>query len=607
MPLAVAVLLLLAAGGCTPFVGVSRSADGTAREASALDSDRLSTASRNVLSEYGLLESFDNEPAPGIAQLHRVMVAEDGEPDQLFALAEASYLHARNVGSRPRYLAAAVYAYAFLFADGYGASPSRFDPRLRLAADLYNHALALAFATDDGSAVVPRADRVALPFADIDVAFFPDARRLGGHVLTQFVPVRDLEVRGLAMRYRRPGLGAPLAASIAPPSAPGAPAHDLLAQQVLLPVTLLLRIPDARRALVEGRPLSGTLDLYLAGEPEALTISGERVPLEVEPTAALALGLSKVPVLEREITRFVGIRSGGQSATILASLEPYRPGRIPVVFVHGTFSSAMRWAEMINRLQADPEIRRRYQFWFFTYDSSNPIAYSALRLRRFLTSAAAKLDPHHEDAAMSRMVLIGHSQGGLLVKMMVVDSGNAIWDKVSTVPLDDPRISPPSREILREGLVVTPLPLVRRVVFVSTPHRGSFVAARQLVSGLVRRVVRLPGGLATLAADLARHPDLVVERGFMMPTAIDNMSPRNRFLQALSEIPVAPGVHAHSIISVSTDGPVEEANDGVVEYASAHIDGVDSELVVRSRHSTLSTPATMEEVRRILLLHLAAP
>ena len=607
IPLAVAVVLLLAAGGCTPFVGVSRSADRTVREVSALDSNRLSTASRNVLSEYGLLETFDDEPEPAIAQLHRVMVAEDGEPDQLFALAEASYLHARNVRSRPRYLAAAVYAYAFLFSEGYGASPSRFDPRLRLAADLYNHALALAFATDDGSAVVPRADRVALPFADIDVAFFPDARRLGGHVLTEFVPVRDLEVRGLSMRYRRPGLGAPLAASIAPPSAPGAPTRDLLADQVRLPVTLLLRIPDARRALVEGRALSGTLDLYLAGEPEALTISAERVPLEVEPTAALALGLANVPVLEREITRFVGIRSSGQSATILASLEPYRPGLIPVVFVHGTFSSAMRWAEMINRLQADPEIRRRYQFWFFTYDSSNPIAYSALRLRRFLTSAAAKLDPHHEDAALSRMVLIGHSQGGLLVKMMVVDSGNAIWDKVSRVPLDDPRISAPSREILRDGLVVTPLPAVRRVVFISTPHRGSFVAARQLVSGLVRRVVRLPGGLATLAADLARHPDLVIERGYMLPTAIDNMSPRNRFLQALSDIRVAPGVHAHSIISVSTDGPVEEGNDGVVEYASAHIDGVDSELVVRSRHSTLSAPATMEEVRRVLLLHLAAP
>ena len=607
IPLAAAVVLLLAASGCTPFAGVATvSSQENGREASALNGDRLSTASRNVLLEHGLLEAFDDAPEPAIAQLHHVMVAEDGEPDELFALAEASYLHARNIRSRPRYLAAAVYAYAFLFADGYGARPSRFDPRLRLAADLYNRALALAFASDDGGEVVPRAERVALPFADIDVGFPPDARRVGGHVLTRFVPVGDVAVRGLAMRYRRPGLGAPLAASAAP-AEPVARSRDLLAPDVQLPLTLLLRIPAARRALVEGRALSASLELYLAAEPEALTIAGEPVPLEVEPTAALALGLSRLPVLEREVTNFVGMRAAGEGAETLASLEPYRPGLIPVVFVHGTFSSPMRWAEMINRLEADPEIRRRYQFWFFSYDSSNPVAYSALRLRRFLTAAVARLDPGHTDAALSRMVLIGHSQGGMLVKMMVVDSGNAIWDRVSRVPLDDPRISAPTRAVLREGLIVKPLPTVKRVVFISTPHRGSFVAARQLVSGLVRRVVKIPTGLATLAADLARHPDLVIERGYMMPTAIDNMSPRNPFLQALSEIPVAPSIHAHSIISVSTDGPIEEGNDGVVEYASAHLEGVDSELVVRSRHSTQSAPATMEEVRRILLLHLAAP
>ena len=143
-------------------------------------------------------------------------------------------------------------------------------------------------------------------------------------------------------------------------------------------------------------------------------------------------------------------------------------------------------------------IRRRYQFWFFAYDSSNPIAYSALQLRRLLTSAVARLDPERKDPALSRMVLIGHP-------------------------------------------------------------------------------------------------------------AIDNMSPRNPFLRALSGIPLAPGVHAHSIISVETTGPVADGDDGVVAYSSAHIEGVESELVVHSPHSTQAKPATIEEVRRILRLHLATP
>lgn len=408
------------------------------------------------------------------------------------------------------------------------------------------------------------------------------------------------------MRYRRAGLGAPLAASVKPTIGTG-PGRDLLAPQVELPVTLLMRIPDARRSLLDGRGLAGSLEVYLADEPERLNIAGESVPLEVEPTAALALALSRLSVLEREVRHFVGLTIPGQAEETLASIAPYRPGLIPVVFVHGTFSSAVRWAEMVNRLEADPVIRRSYQFWFFTYDSSNPIAYSAMQLRRFLNSAVARLDPARRDPALSRMILIGHSQGGLLVKMLVIDSGNAIWERVSPIPLDDIRVSNETRELLREGLVVKPLPIANRVIFISTPHRGSFVAGRELVAGLVRRLVKVPAGLSSLAADLARNPGLFVARGFLLPTAVDNMSPRAPFLQALADIPVAPGIHVHSIISVSGEGLLKDRNDGVVDYSSAHLDGVESELVVTSGHSTQANPPTIEEVRRILRLHVAAP
>lgn len=597
--------VLLALGACTSFVTVARvSPQDAGREsaASALSGERLTVATRNVLLEQGLLEAYDTAPLSVISRLHRALTAADVEPDTLFALAEMSFQQARRTADRARYFAAAVYAYAFLFPEGYGGSPSRFDPRLRLAADLYNRSLALAFASDDAAEVVPRGGSFTLPFAHMDVTMAPDARRVGEHTLAQFVSTADLEVRGLSMRYRRAGLGAPLAASLSPLEM--GPSRDLLAPRVYLPVTMLLRIANARRALAEGSALAASLELYLADEPEALTIAGERVPLEVEPTVALAIGLSKVSVLEQEVSHFVGLRAPGQADETLASIVPYRPGLIPVVFIHGTFSSAMRWAEMVNRLEADPVIGRSYQFWFYTYDSSNPIAYSALHLRRFLTQAVKRLDPEGKDPALSRMILIGHSQGGLLAKMMVIDSGNRFWERVSRVRLDDARISTETRELLREGLIVKPLPMVDRVVFISTPHRGSFVAGRELITGLVRRLVKVPAGLASLASDLARHPELMVARGFLIPTAIDNMSPRNPFINALAEIPVVAGVHVHSIISVSTSGPLADRNDGIVEYSSAHLDDADSELVVHSTHSTQATPATIEEVRRILRLHV---
>jgi hypothetical protein len=574
---------------------------------SAITTGEPSWATRDVLLEGGLLDTFGERPEIAIAELHRAMVAAAGEQGLLFALAELSFLHGEATKKPEYHMAAAVYAYAFLFPDDGGPGPDPFDPRLRTAADLYNWALTAAFASEDGSEVVPRGGTFALPFGQIAVAFDPAALRAGNRELHRFTPVAELEVHGLAMRYRWPGIGAPLAASTRPIDA-ATPGRDMVAPRLQVPLTALLRIAQARRALVEGQLLTATLELHLAWDKDSVTIAGEPVPLETEPTAALALTFTGVPIMELESFGFLGRLTGLMAERPpLVSTTPYRPGLMPVVFVHGTASSTVRWAEMYNRLQADQEIRSRFQFWFFQYDSGGPIALSSLRLREALTSAVAQLDPEAKDPALRRMVLIGHSQGGLLVKMQSISSGDRIWNAVSRKPLDQLRLSDATRDLFRRGLFVEPLPEASRVVFISTPHRGSFVAGYRLIARLARRLTTLPFQLTGVSADLARNPD-AARTGFV-PTAVDNMSPRSPFIQGLQEVPVAPSVRVHSIISVEakywSGGSFnsEQGNDGVVAYSSAHIEPVESELVVRSPHSCQGNPHTIEEVRRILRLH----
>lgn len=414
----------------------------------------------------------------------------------------------------------------------------------------------------------------------------------------------ELSVHGLAMRYRWPGLGAPLSASTRPVEGAG-PGRDILAPRVQVPLTALLRIPQARRALVQGQALTATLELHLAWAEESVSIAGERVPLENEPTGALALTFTGVPIMQLEMLGFLGRITGLlASRPPLVSATPYQPGLIPVVFVHGTASSIVRWAEMYNRLLADAEIRQRYQFWFFQYDSGNPIALSSLRLREALASTVARMDPEGKDPALRRMVLVGHSQGGLLVKMQVISSGDRLWSAASRKPLEELTLTDATRDLLRRGLFVEPLPAVSRVVFIATPHRGSFVAGRQIIANLVRRLLTLPFALTGVVAELARNPDAgATPGGIVVPSAVDNMSPRHHFIRALQTIPLAPSIKAHSIIPVEGDGPIESGDDGVVRYSSAHIEGVESELVVRSSHSTQGRPETIEEVRRILREH----
>src|SRR4030095_6828802 len=101
---------------------------------SAITTGEPSLPTRNVLFELGLFDTFDEHPDAALTEMHRAMVASGGDPDLLFALAELSFLHGQSLGERNYQLAAAVYAYAFLFPEGAGAAPGRFDLPVRLPA-----------------------------------------------------------------------------------------------------------------------------------------------------------------------------------------------------------------------------------------------------------------------------------------------------------------------------------------------------------------------------------------------------------------------------------------------------------------------------------------
>jgi pimeloyl-ACP methyl ester carboxylesterase len=269
---------------------------------------------------------------------------------------------------------------------------------------------------------------------------------------------------------------------------------------------------------------------------------------------------------------------------------------------------------MYNRLAADARLRGQCEFWFFSYDSGNQIGWSAMLLRESLERAVKLLDPEGTDPGLRRMVVIGHSQGGLLTKMTAIDSASKFWDLAFKRPIETLDVSPETRDLLRRIAFVTPLPFVKRVVFLATPHRGSSLTVGRFaewVAARIRGFVKAPFAVARALTELATKRDaLVLASADATPritTSIDQMNPRNRTLRTLAEIPIAPGVAANSIIAVKSGGPVEDGGDGVVAYRSAHLAGVESELVVESGHSLQDHPETVEEVRRILLYHARDP
>jgi len=569
-----------------------------------------SGASRNVLYRWDLTERFESDPEGALAQLHAAVAGGRAGRDELFALAELSFLHAEQTEKREYYLAAAVYAYALLFPNDAADPLYPVDPRLRVAADLYNRGLTSAFASADRSVIELRGGTRSLPFGELTVELDPKWLRWGDRRLVNFVPVAELEVRGLRERYRRPGIGAPLAAGTAA-FTPDTKLRDFVGRATKVPVTALLRLDDPRRSLAAGR-ISGALEIYDGYTTDFVEIDGQRVPLEVEPSAAFAYTLSESAIWDWELRGFlvgdlvkglVVATKAGEARAQLLFMQPYRRGRIPVVFVHGTASGPGRWADMLNSLENDPWLRTRFQYWFFYYDTGNPITYSADVLRTSLRFIVEQLDPDGTDAALRQMVVIGHSQGGLLAKMTAIDSGTRLWDTVSQRPLDNLILRDDTREQLRRTLFLEPLPFVARIVFIATPHRGSYEAG-SWIAHQVAGFASLPKGFVDVMKDLVTgNPGVVTLSLGGLPRSINDMTPGNSFVQALASTPVAPGVATHSIVAVSADKPLAEDDDGIVKYESAHLDDVESEVVIRSGHSVQGHPLAIAEVRGILYLH----
>jgi pimeloyl-ACP methyl ester carboxylesterase len=597
-------LLVLLAGCATPIQVERVNPRNVQREltSNVISTGQISPQTRIVLEQWDLWETYKQDPETAIAILHRAVVAGDTSPDVIFALAEMSFRYAEDTDKQPYYLAATVYAFSFLFPNNSAQKPDEFDPRVRIASDIYNRSLTSAFASADRSRVNFNSGNYELPFGTIDITFDSATARWDNLVLSYFTPADELRVIGLRSRYRYYGIGASLAAGISPNAKVGFQVDP----KVKVPVTALLRVDVAPRDFTRGH-LHGRIDIYPAYEPNDVRVRGQSVPLEADPTAAFAYGLSDPKIWSSEYAGFLRGDFFDRAPSQLVALQPFAPEQIPVVFIHGTASSAGRWGDLINDLQSDPVIRDHFQFWLFSYNTGNPVPFSALQLRTALEAAIHTLDPAGSNPALHDMVLIGHSQGGLLAKMLVIDSGSRLWDAFSSKPLDQFRVSESTRDLLRQALFVRPLPAVRRVIFIATPQHGSYVAGSwigQLAARFVTLPVRLVQGFAEIAQ--GNIDALRVNRGARgFGSSVWSMTPSNPMLQAFAEIPISPDVAAHSIIAVRGDGPIETGTDGVVSYKSAHIGGVESELVVRSGHSVQSNPHTVAEVRRILLLHLA--
>lgn len=435
-------------------------------------------------------------------------------------------------------------------------------------------------------------------------AVLPDGQRVtvaGGsktlldpRTADDLLPAADVAIRKLRVRTVQDGAGVPYVARFRSDSPvllgqPGIPPLAGFCE----PVTALWQF-DGRGA---------RLAFYRTSVGDTAVLNGRSRQLAADFSAPLAYMLSKGRNRNIDIRALIRSDRNIQHAG-LYQFSKYDPKKIPVVFVHGLMSRPETWVPAVNELLADPQIRERYQFWFFLYPTGLPVWASAAKLRGELERYRTALDPADTNPNFQRMVLAGHSMGGLIASLQIRSGGAYLWKQFMDAPPESLDLSPELKARIVQIVEFQPRPEIKRVVFFATPHRGSDLAVNPAAE-FFSRLIRLP--FSWLQADMFKLRQAVredVRDLFVAPAnSVVFLRARSPLLEAILNLPMKPGVPYHSIIGDRGRGDAPDSSDGVVPHWSSHLAGAATETVVPSGHGTNENPEGIEEFRRILRNH----
>jgi pimeloyl-ACP methyl ester carboxylesterase len=467
------------------------------------------------------------------------------------------------------------------------------NPTDTAARDAYNFAVARVIGTIKQAKLDPWTQpvRVLTEGREFVLTHKPDPRPQWNPALYDFTPADEFDVKGayVTEHERKEGVGAPMVATRRGMNENAE--KDFSIPKIYYSITALIRFEGRRAVVAFEDPLA----------TERVTLGGRNFPLAADFTVPLAVMLASTNPKKMELTRLLRPEKYAETARI-ARLQPYDPNKTVVLVVHGLMDSPATWAPMINHLRADEQIRRSYQFWFYSYPSGYPYPHSAAILRRELDGIEKRFPLHR------KMVVIGHSMGGCMIRL-ITDTGDKIWMGAFGNSPEEVRMPPETKKLFTDAVIFRHRPEVGRVIFISTPLRGSDLASNwvgRLGSSLVKSpVTLLKAGAEMLKVATFQAGDLKLKR---IPNSVDTLAPNNHFVKAINTIPITPGIPHHVICGDRGKGGNKDQtkpimSDGIVPYWSSHLDTATSELIVPSHHSAHQNPQAIAEVKRILKRH----
>ena len=511
------------------------------------------------------------------------------------------------------------YSYAYMFQSKRAPQDRLFDNRQVQIRDFYNQSLAKmvsVYTMRHQHTHLPKTIQVGESRYHLNFDAYP---ALKNRPIEQLISTYNLNFSGLRSINRRDGFGAEFALVL--PEV----ARTTKMTYIVDPLNYRyknghnpnLHAPRYLAATITAQPKGAQsierilhhgdfeISAYDPYQYESVQVAQKTYPLAANFSAPYGLWLAQNNLGKAAYLSLID-RDDRLTMPHLYMLEPYNPNKKVIILVHGLASSPEAWVRLTNDIMGDPVLREHYQVWQVFYSTNMPILESRFQIYALLTQAFAKVDANA--AAKDDAVLVGHSMGGIISRLLVsnADITQATLALMNNRQLNRYRNLP----IVRQRMVMQQIPNIDRAIFLAAPHRGTDFADRWFTKA-ARKVIKLPVAFLTAVGDalVDEDPSLKelwqqIDRSLIQNGPSD-LSHQSKFMQLTQDIMPRQNLPFHSIIGNNTGlDDLTQINDDVVPYQSAHLKAAQSEKIIRGSHSIQETPEAVLELRRILRLHL---
>jgi len=511
------------------------------------------------------------------------------------------------------------YSYAYLFKTQRAPQDRIFDNRQVQIRDFYNLAIAHlihVYSERHPSKEVSRKIQVGNSIYSVDFENYPEIK---DQSFEKLMSTYNMNFSGLRSITRRDGFGSefvvilPEEKRITPNKKyivdplkyqyqEGRNPNIHAARYLATTITAIPKSGNSVEQIINSPEFH--LKLYDPYKHEKVTVAGKQYSLAANFSAPYGLWLAENN-LGRSAYLVLIDRDDNLTMPHLYMLEPYNPKKKVIVLIHGLASSPEAWIRLTNDVMGDPVLRENFQVWQVFYSTNMPILESRYQINALIQQAFKLNKPN--DPAKKDAVLVGHSMGGVIARLLVSEAN--LIPRTEEL-LNNRRIERfRNNPLFKARLDIKPVPNFSRAIFLAAPHRGTDYADRWFTLA-ARKIIKLPGAFLGAFADTLQGDigldDFLKEIGHdMIQNGPSDLSKNSKFNALTRDVVPYRGFKFHNLVGSTMDSQDKAImTDDVVPYQSARLDGALSEEIIKGGHSIQETPEAVLELRRILRLHL---